>query len=148
MIPKGAKYGNKVFTPNVGVDRVRELLDDTDPKTTFLPETISIIDLDTEIVNVLNEGNLSVVSDSRKQKVPAYIFGAEKWSEFAKTWQYIKVEFFQVKDRRSFVGGLLSSKSPDIYLVPLRVWLGIYWALQGSVKVLHKLDGGWRSICR
>ena len=54
MIPKGAKYGNKVFTPNIGVDRVRELLDDTDPKTTFLPETISIIDLDTEIVNVLN----------------------------------------------------------------------------------------------
>ena len=46
MIPKGAKYGNKVFIPNIGVERVRELLDDTDPKTTFLPETISIIELD------------------------------------------------------------------------------------------------------
>jgi hypothetical protein len=88
MIPKGAKYGNKVFTPNIGVDRVRELLDDTDPKTTFLPESISIIDLDTAIVNVLNDGNLAVTSESRKQKVPAYIFGAEKWSEFAKTWQH------------------------------------------------------------
>ena len=88
MIPKGAKYGNKVFIPKMGEERVRELLDDTDSKTVFLPESISIIDLDTEIVNLMNNGVLSVVSDSRKDKVPAYIFGAEKWSEFAKTWQY------------------------------------------------------------
>jgi hypothetical protein len=88
MIPKGAKYGNKVFISKTGEDRVRELLDDTDAKTTFLPESISIIDLDNEILNVLNNGNLSVVSDSRKERIPAYLFGAEKWSEFAKTWQY------------------------------------------------------------
>jgi hypothetical protein len=88
MIPKGAKYANKVFIGKTGEERVRELLDDTDPKTVFLPESIGIVDLDTEIVNVLNNGNLSVTSDSRKEKVPAYLFGAEKWSEFAKTWQY------------------------------------------------------------
>ena len=64
MIPKGAKYGNKVFVGKVANERVRELLDDTDPKTTFLPETISIVDLDTEMLNVLNNGNLSVVSES------------------------------------------------------------------------------------
>jgi hypothetical protein len=88
MIPKGAKYGNKVFIGKTGNERVRELLDDTDSKTTFLPETISIIDLDTEMLNVLNNGNLSVVSESRKERVPAYLFGAEKWGEFAKNWQY------------------------------------------------------------
>lgn len=88
MIPKGAKYGNKVFLGKTGEERVRELLSDTDSKTVFLPESISIIDLDTEIVNVMNSGKLSIVSDSRKERVPAYIFGAEKWSEFAKTWQY------------------------------------------------------------
>jgi len=88
MIPKGAKYANKVFIGKTGEERVRELLDDTDPKTVFLPESIGIVDLDTEIVNVLNNGKLSVTSDSRKEKVPAYLFGAEKWSEFAKTWQY------------------------------------------------------------
>lgn len=88
MIPKGAKYANKVFVSKSGEERVRELLDDTDAKTVFLPESISIIDLDTEIVNVLNNGNLSVVSDSRKERIPAFLFGAEKWSEFAKTWQY------------------------------------------------------------
>jgi len=88
MIPKGAKYGNKVFVGKVANERVRELLDDTDPKTTFLPETISIVDLDTEMLNVLNNGNLSVVSESRKERVAAYLFGAEKWGEFSKTWQY------------------------------------------------------------
>jgi len=88
MIPKGAKYGNKVFIGKSGEERVRELLDDTDAKTVFLPESISIIDLDAEIVNVLNYGALSVTSDSRKERVPAFLFGAEKWSEFSKTWQY------------------------------------------------------------
>ena len=88
MIPKGAKYGNKVFIGKTGEERVDELLFDTDPKTVFLPETISIIDLDTEMVNVLNNGALSVTSDSRKERVPAFLFGAEKWSEFSKTWQY------------------------------------------------------------
>ena len=88
MIPKGAKYGNKVFIGKTGEERVRELLEDTDSKTVFLPESISIIDLDAEIVNLINDGALSVVSDSRKEKVPGFLFGAEKWSEFAKTWQY------------------------------------------------------------
>ena len=88
MIPKGAKYGNKVFVSKTAEERVRELLDDTDAKTVFLPESISIIDLDGEIINILNDGKLSIVSESRKEKIPAYIFGAEKWSEFAKTWQY------------------------------------------------------------
>jgi hypothetical protein len=88
MIPKGAKYANKVFLGNTGEERVRELLEDTDSKTVFLPESISIIDLDAEIVDVLNNGALSVTSDSRKERVPAFLFGAEKWSEFAKTWQF------------------------------------------------------------
>lgn len=88
MIPKGAKYGNKVFQGKVAEERVRELLDDTDAKTVFLPEAIGIIDLDTAILNLVNEGNLSFVSDSRKERVPAFLFGAEKWTEFAKTWQY------------------------------------------------------------
>ena len=88
MIPKGAKYGNKVFVGNTANDRVRELLDDTDSKSVFLPESVSIIDLDAAIIDTMNNGKLSITSDSRKEKVPAYIFGAEKWSEFSKTWQY------------------------------------------------------------
>ena len=63
MIPKGAKYGNKVFIPNTGMERVRELLDDTDPKTTFLPESITIMDLDAAVIDVINNGKLSVTSE-------------------------------------------------------------------------------------
>ncbi|MGL4590059.1 MAG: FAD-dependent oxidoreductase [Mycoplasmatales bacterium] len=62
-------------------------------------------------------------------------------------WTYIKHEFFHVKDRRSFVGGLLSAQSPSIYLVPLRIWLGFYWVQQGAPKVIKKLQGGWEAIC-
>jgi hypothetical protein len=88
MIPKGAKYGNKVFLGETGNERIKELLENTDEKTVFLPESISIIDLDKEILNLLNDGGLSFVSVSRNEKVPAFLFGIEKWTEFAKTWQY------------------------------------------------------------
>ena len=58
MIPKGAKYGNKVFLGETGNERIKELLENTDEKTVFLPESISIIDLDKEILNLLNDGGL------------------------------------------------------------------------------------------
>ena len=64
-----------------------------------------------------------------------------------KVWHYIKDEFFFVRDRRSFVGGHLSAQGPSIYLVPLRIFLGIYWFKQGFGKVVHKLSGGWDAIC-
>ena len=92
---------------------------------------LSIIDLDTEIVNVLNEGNLAVVSDSRKQKVPAYIFGAEKWSEFAKTWQYtdidknIKLPFIitDVDDIELFeIAGVVPAIPPVIFPVTINLF--------------------------
>jgi NADH dehydrogenase len=39
-----------------------------------------------------------------------------------------------MKDRRSFVGGHLSAKSPSIWLVPLRLYIGILWLLEGLKK--------------
>jgi NADH:ubiquinone reductase (H+-translocating) len=66
---------------------------------------------------------------------------------FTKVWSYIKHEFFHVPNRRSMVGGLTSQQSPVIYLVPIRLWLGISWFLQGLPKVIHKVSGGWESYC-
>lgn len=86
-IPKGAKYGNKVFTTPTGNKRVDDLLFDTDPKTTYLPEGIEIIDLDTQILEEITKGRLSTISASKKQTIPTFMLGAEKWGEFAKTWQ-------------------------------------------------------------
>ncbi len=68
-------------------------------------------------------------------------------TSLAKVWSYIRVEFFEVRDRRSFVGGNLASSTPSIYLVPLRLWLGWYWMSSGAPKLIHKLQGGWEAVC-
>lgn len=64
-----------------------------------------------------------------------------------KSWAYTKEEFFNVEDRRSLIGGHLSASSPSIYLVPLRIWLGLYWFRQGFPKIMSKLTGGLHSVC-
>ncbi len=66
---------------------------------------------------------------------------------FKKVWSYIRVEFFEVRDGRSFVGANLSNSTPSIYLVPMRLWLGWYWIAQGVPKVIDKITGGWQAIC-
>lgn len=68
-------------------------------------------------------------------------------TSFSKVWSYIRVEFFEVRDRRSFVGGNLAAQTPSIYLVPLRLWLGWYWMASGAPKLIHKLQGGWEAVC-
>ncbi len=73
-----------------------------------------------------------------------YLFMA---AGIGKVWNYIRVEFFEVRDERSFVGGHLSHSTPSIYLVPLRLWLGWYWIAQGAPKVIAKLTGGWEELC-
>ena len=64
-----------------------------------------------------------------------------------KVWAYIKDEFFNTKGRRSILGGNLSAKSPSIYAVPLRLFIGLYWMIQGVPKVVKILQGGWHQVC-
>lgn len=64
-----------------------------------------------------------------------------------KCWSYTKEEFFNVDDRRSFIGGHLSATTPSIYLAPLRVWIGMYWFRQGFPKVMDKITGGKEAVC-
>jgi len=56
-----------------------------------------------------------------------------------KVFSYIRHEFFTVRNCRSFVGGHFSNRSPSFLLVPLRLFLGVYWLYEGIVKV----GGGW-----
>lgn len=56
---------------------------------------------------------------------------------FHKTWVYLMHEFFHVPNRRSFLGGHFSKRSPNFWVVPLRLFLGYQWLMQG----LHKLPG-------
>ncbi len=52
-----------------------------------------------------------------------------------KIFSYMKHEFFTIRNRRSFVGGHFSNRSPSFMLVPLRIFLGAYWLYEGIVKI-------------
>jgi NADH dehydrogenase len=56
---------------------------------------------------------------------------------FHKTWNYLIHEFFHVQNNRSFLGGHFAKRSPNFWLIPLRLFLGYKWLEQG----LHKLPG-------
>ncbi len=56
-----------------------------------------------------------------------------------KVFSYMKHEFFTVRNRRSFVGGHLSNRTPSFLLMPLRVWLGLVWLFEGVMKIVE----GW-----
>lgn len=56
-----------------------------------------------------------------------------------KIFSYLNHEFFQVRNKRSFVGGHFSNRSATFFLVPLRVYFGAYWVYEGINKILE----GW-----
>jgi len=56
-----------------------------------------------------------------------------------KVFSYLKHEFFTIRNRRSFVGGHLSNRTPSFLLMPLRVWLGLVWLFEGVMKIQE----GW-----
>ena len=56
-----------------------------------------------------------------------------------KVFSYIKHEFFTVRNKRSFVGGHFSNRSPTFLLLPLRLWLGAVWVYEGVMKIVQ----GW-----
>lgn len=56
-----------------------------------------------------------------------------------KVFNYIRHEFFTIRNCRSFVGGHFSNRTPSFLLVPLRVWLGAVWLYEGIMKVTE----GW-----
>lgn len=56
-----------------------------------------------------------------------------------KAFSYMKHEFFTIRNRRSFVGGHFSNRTPSFLLTPLRVWLGAIWLFEGIMKIVE----GW-----
>lgn len=54
-------------------------------------------------------------------------------------WAYLKHEFFDMRDRRSFIGGHLSNKIQGWWAVPLRLWLGLMFLIEG----VNKIGEGW-----
>ncbi|MBF7097044.1 NAD(P)/FAD-dependent oxidoreductase [Alkalibacter mobilis] len=54
-------------------------------------------------------------------------------------WNYAGHEFFHIKNKRSFVGGHFSKSSKNFWKLPLRLWLGYMWLVEGVVKISE----GW-----
>lgn len=67
-----------------------------------------------------------------------YLFGI---AGFNAVWTYLKHEFFDMKDRRTFLGEHLSWKIQGLWAVPLRIWLGVMWLLNG-IYTLQMADIG------
>lgn len=56
-----------------------------------------------------------------------------------KVFSYLKHEFFTVRNKRSFVGGHFSNRTPSFLMVLLRLWLGAVWLFEGVMKIVE----GW-----
>jgi len=65
-----------------------------------------------------------------------YLFGV---AGFNACWSYIVHEFFDVKEKRSIIGGHASAKSHSFWLAILRVYVGIMWLIEG----INKVQEGW-----
>ncbi len=61
-----------------------------------------------------------------------YLFGIAGLNA---VWAYLQHEFFDMKDRRTFLGEHFSWKIQGLWVVPLRVFLGVIWLLDGISKI-------------
>jgi NADH:quinone reductase (non-electrogenic) len=56
-------------------------------------------------------------------------------------WTYLKHEIFDIRNKRSLIGGLAAYKVPSYWMVMLRMFLGIMWLIEG----IKKIPDGWLS---
>jgi NADH:ubiquinone reductase (H+-translocating) len=54
-------------------------------------------------------------------------------------WEYLKHEFLDVKNERSFVGGVAAYKIRGYWPLLLRLWLGFMWVVEAT----NKITQGW-----
>ena len=56
-------------------------------------------------------------------------------------WRYLQHEIFDIKNKRSFIGGLATAKLQSYWLTFLRMYLGVMWFIEGAKKIPQ----GWLS---
>ena len=54
-------------------------------------------------------------------------------------WAYLKHEILDIRNKRSLIGGFAAWKTPNYWLVPLRMYLGVMWLIEG----INKIKDGW-----
>lgn len=67
-----------------------------------------------------------------------YLFGV---NNVHAVYHYLQHEFFGMKERRNIMRGHISSKGNRLWLVPLRLYIGSLWVLEGLKKLIG--EGTW-----
>lgn len=93
-LPKKVKVTHDTNPPKVGTDylnygieRIEELMRQTDVKTKYLPRTISFEDLDQALFDYVNMDGLKLTIDN--EIVPTFYLDNDRWGEFSKTWKFM-----------------------------------------------------------
>jgi len=68
-----------------GQERIDELLNSVDPKTSYFPPGISIKDLENGFKEFIEELNFTLDG----KKIPVVFLPSERWAEFSKSWKYL-----------------------------------------------------------
>jgi NADH dehydrogenase len=63
---------------------------------------------------------------------------------FNQCWEYIKHEFLDMQQGRSFIRGFGAYKTRAYWFLPLRLWLGLMWVFEG----INKIGEGWLAWSR
>lgn len=69
-----------------------------------------------------------------------YLFGV---LNVHSVYHYLQHEFFGMKQTRNIMRGHLSSKGNRLWLVPLRLYIGVLWLIEGLKKLVG--DGTWEN---
>jgi hypothetical protein len=93
-LPKKVKLTLDTNPPKVGtdylhygMDRIEELMRETDTKTKYLPRTILLEDLDQALFDYVNRDGMKLNIDGRS--VPTFYLDNDRWGEFSKTWKFM-----------------------------------------------------------
>jgi len=93
-LPKKVKLTLDVNPPKIGteylhygMDRIEELMNETDVNTKYLPRTILLEDLDQAVFSYVDTGNMKPVIDNTP--VPTFYLENDRWGEFSKTWKFV-----------------------------------------------------------
>jgi len=93
-LPKKSKLTLDTNPPKVGteylkygIDRIEQLMRDTDTKTKYLPRTILLEDLDQALFDYVNRDGMKATIDNKI--VPTFYLDNDRWGEFSKTWKFV-----------------------------------------------------------
>tara|TARA_R110000765_G_scaffold9685_1_gene30088 strand:- start:189 stop:2711 length:2523 start_codon:yes stop_codon:yes gene_type:complete len=98
-LPKGFRNDIRLTSPNVGVQRRQDLLDNIADDGTFLPRGVHYQDMDETFIKFVNK-ELNIEIDG--EGVPVVFLTLQRYAEFTKTWKFtdeyknIKIPFITI----------------------------------------------------